>query len=310
MVPWNALGARRSVAPLAVRLPCGYRWGMNAAVKMGAPQAGATSAADPDDGLPRDEHGLTYREDNFARELVNTGNLQRAYRVAYHVPPHWSPDAVYKAGWRVRERPRVTERLKTLRAEADARTITTLVETVQWWHDIATADPSEVCRVEHYACRHCHGENGEYQWVDEREFAKALADTMLAVAKAERDGTPPPEYPTCDGGFGYTTQLEPSADCVRCFGHGLLRTFIEDTRRLSPKGRRLFKGVRETRNGIEVLLHDQSQARIEMAKLLGWLAGKGEAAIPASLTQQPKPTVDPKELSGEEAEKLYKSLLQ
>ena len=267
-------------------------------------------AVDPDDGQPRDVHGLTWREDAFARELVATGNVARAYRVAYSVPDHYKPDEVWRLGKRIEQRPRVWERLGTLRQEADARAITTLVETVSWWHDIATADPAEICRVEHYACRYCYGEGGAYQWVDDREYADALTVAMAAIAKAERDGQPAPDYPDCSGGFGYTTRLEPHSGCTRCFGHGLTRAVIEDTRRLSPKGRRLYKGVRETRNGIEVLMHDQGQARVEMAKLLGWLAGKGEAAIPPGLTQTPKPAVDVTELSAAEAEKVYRSLLQ
>lgn len=297
------------IATLALPLLRGYRCAMNALAKISAPPVDATPPADPDDGLARDEHGLTYREDNFARELVNSGNLQRAYRVAYHTPPHWTPDAVYKAGWRIRERPRVSARLVTLRQEADARTVTTLVETVKYWHDIATADPAEIVRLERYACRHCYGEGGHHQWIDEREYADALAEWSKASDKALKAGAAPPDAPECTGGFGYSTKREPNHDCLRCFGQGMERVFLEDTRNLSDKARRLYKGVKQTRNGIEVFMHDQSQARVEMAKLLGWLAGKGEAAVPASLTQQPVAPKDTAKLSDAEVEAYYKTLL-
>ena len=266
-------------------------------------------APDPDDGLPRDPHGLTWREDAFARELVNSGNVARAYRVAYSVPAHYKPDEVWRLGKRIEQRPRVWERLGTLRQEADARTVTTLVETVKYWHDIATADPAEIVRLERYACRHCYGEGGHHQWIDEREYADAFAEWSKASDKALKAGTEPPDAPDCTGGFGYSTKREPNHDCLRCFGQGVERVFLEDTRNLSDKARRLYKGVKQTRNGIEVFMHDQGQARVEMAKLLGWLAGKGEAAVPVSLTQQPVAPKDIAKLSDVELEAYYKTLL-
>jgi hypothetical protein len=55
---------------------------------------------------------------------------------------------------------------------------------------------------------------------------------------------------------------------------------VRDSRQWSTKARKLVKGVKQTPNGIEVLMHDQMQARIELAKILG-LYGKDVTLNPA-----------------------------
>lgn len=87
------------------------------------------------------------------------------------------------------------------------------------------------------------------------------------------------------GGIGYKWRQPPHPDCPRCDGLGRTRTVIRDTTDLSPGGRALFAGVKETQHGVEIKMHDQMAALVNVAKHLGMfpnkveLAGKGGGPI-------------------------------
>lgn len=77
-------------------------------------------------------------------------------------------------------------------------------------------------------------------------------------------------------------------------GEGRKVTVVTDTRDLSESGRALYKGTKVDRNGnIEVLMHDQQQARTFYAQLCGYQIDRKEltgangsplAALPTSIT--------------------------
>lgn len=141
---------------------------------------------------------------------------------------------------------------------------------------IATADPAELVTYTRYACRHCHGIDFGYQW-KEHEFEKAVADN-------ERD----PKncgFPDWAGGMGYTTNADPNPDCPYCDGKGHEEVRPTDFRDLSEAGRALYKGIKPTRNGYEIQMHDQHAARVFYAQLCGYqidrkeLTGKNGAPL-------------------------------
>lgn len=151
---------------------------------------------------------------------------------------------------------------------------------------VATADPSELCRIEARCCRHCWGENFGYQW-KEHEFE-------AAVAASERPGKDVPSFPDYAGGYGFNHTRDVNPECPHCDGDGVKVTIVTDTRDLSEAGRALFKGTKVDRNGnIEVLMHDQEAAKRFYAQLCGYVLDKKElsgpggtplAALPTSIT--------------------------
>jgi phage terminase small subunit len=54
--------------------------------------------------------------------------------------------------------------------------------------------------------------------------------------------------------------------------------FVADTLDVSPQARKLFAGVKQTKNGIEVMMRSQDVARDNIAKSLGMLVQKMQVA--------------------------------
>lgn len=128
----------------------------------------------------------------------------------------------------------------------------------RWW-EIASADAAELTAVHYRCCRHCYGDDHAYQWIDENEFERA-------VANAEANELTPP---TGEGGYGFNPTLTPHAKCPKCFGEGHIHVHLADTRSLSGAGRLLFDGVKETKFGIEIKVQDRAKALENIARHLG-----------------------------------------
>lgn len=162
--------------------------------------------------------------------------------------------------------------------------------TVDWvlneWRDIHSADPSEIIYLRIECCRHCHGVNHLYQWTKfEYEQAVSVALTHRCTPKC---GQPcaAREAPDGLGGFGYSPHNPPLADCPVCHGDGFPRIMLNDIRKLSGPARRLFAGIKQTKEGIEVKFRDQDGALKNIATFLGMtvdrkqISGPGGGPIP------------------------------
>lgn len=143
---------------------------------------------------------------------------------------------------------------------------------------IATADPAELVTHIRTGCRHCHGEGFGYQW-KEHEFEAAI----------NRHEINPKDhaFPDWAGGMGFTTNADPNPDCPYCDGKGHEEVHPTDFRDLSEAGRALYKGIKLTKLGYEIQMHDQQAARVFYAQLCGYqidrkeLTGKNGAPLAA-----------------------------
>lgn len=142
-----------------------------------------------------------------------------------------------------------------------ARTLITQDWVLGQWAAIATADPGEVSQLRIGCCRHCHGIDHGYQYVDDAEYQEAQH-------AAEAKGCDLPAF----GGYGYARHITPAADCPMCGGEGVRRQYLADTRSLSPQARLLFDGVDQTKDGIKVKVRDRDAALAYIAKHLGMLS--------------------------------------
>jgi len=123
---------------------------------------------------------------------------------------------------------------------------------------IATADASEISAVRVFCCRNCHGEDFQYQWINETEFN---------FAKAAND------FVSDAGGYGYDPENRPNKLCPHCKGLGEQAVFLADSRDYSADAKLLYAGAKQTRYGIEVKTHDQMRAMEMTAKILGLFGG-------------------------------------
>lgn len=140
---------------------------------------------------------------------------------------------------------------------------------------VLQADARELTSLHHGACRYCWGVNHEYQWRTNREFNEAIKEA------AQRDQKEPP---TDEGGYGYSRTRKPNPECPECDGLGITYTMFADTDNLSDDALILFEGIKETKNGIEILTASKEKALDILAKHHGLLTAKVEVAADDALS--------------------------
>lgn len=156
-------------------------------------------------------------------------------------------------------KPEIAQRIASELAKRAERVRLTADDVVRHVNEIVEADPRELTEYYRGACRYCFGAGFLYQ----RTPNEMRNDYIAFEANRKKAGAP--QTFDLKGGEGFNPKRDPHPDCPECFGDGVGYSFIKDTRRLSPAAARLFKGVKETRNGVEIMLRDQDGA----VKLLG-----------------------------------------
>lgn len=209
---------------------------------------------------------LTDKQQLFVDEyLVDLNATQAAIRAGY------SPNTAEQQASRLLSNVKVQEAIREAQEKRAARVNITADMVLDRWWKIATADPNELIHVRRLACRHCHGIDHKYQWVDEAEYAQAVEEAVnFAEMKAAELDKPVSEIlPSEDGGYGFDQLADPHPECPKCSGEGRADLHIEDTRKLKGGARLLYAGVKQTKAGVEVLMHDQGKALENVARHLG-----------------------------------------
>lgn len=213
---------------------------------------------------------LNAKQLRFVEEYLVDFNATAAYvRAGYAARGH----AAEVAASRLLRNAEVQKAITAGRAALSARTEITQEMVLQRWWDIATADPNDLVQFRRCACRYCHGEDHQYQWIDAEEFTAAV---RAACAGA---GDEPKAVPTNDGGYGYSKRNEPHAECPQCFGEGREDIHALDTRKLKGSARLLYAGVKATRDGLEIKMQDQGKALENVARHLGMFKDKLELDV-------------------------------
>ena len=90
------------------------------------------------------------------------------------------------------------------------------------------------------------------------------------------------EKPAPDGmgGFGFDLNADPHPDCPECGGLGEELVHIADTRKLKGSARRLYAGVKKTKDGLQVITRDQDAALANISRYLGMLVDRKEISGP------------------------------
>lgn len=132
--------------------------------------------------------------------------------------------------------------------------------------DVAFGDANQLIEYRRSCCRFCHGIGNRYQLTPgEMEAARIAHDKRCDDFDAGKIKRDPGEFDE-RGGDGYDGRLPPHADCPECWGEGVGRTFIHDTRSLSPEARAMYAGVEETKDGLKVRIKSADKAIEQLAK--------------------------------------------
>lgn len=253
-----------------------------------------TPAPDDDSGTVGIE--CTPKQDHFARVWADTGNQAAAYRTAYSVSERTSPNVVWNAASRLAAHPHVRKKCEEYKQQLVLETIMSVREAFAWQIDIATADPNEITYVAKRACRHCYGIGHAHQWKDDNEY-------VTACVEAIDSGKAPP---TDEGGYGFNRGNDPALDCPHCLGHGTPENVINDTRNLTGKARKLYKGI-DIKNGeLIVTMHDQTKAWEMACRILGAFNDKLDLRTPAERRNTAKL---PEGLSEQDTARAYLAML-
>ena len=221
------------------------------------------------------DEGLTPKQAAFVQEyLVDLNATQAAIRAGY------SKATADSQASRLLTIVKVQAAIKDAKAKrAEATAITAEMVLARYWM-IATANPNDLVQFRRVNCRFCYGDDHAYQWKDDEEFLRAVR-----LAKANDD-----PMPTDEGGYGFAPNLHPHPKCPSCHGEGYGESFAQDTRHLSPQAQALYAGVKQTKEGLEIKMHDQLAALTNVARHLGMfndkLTLKGDPENPLALLIQ------------------------
>lgn len=204
---------------------------------------------------------LTQKQERFVEEYLIHRSAAEAYRVAYDAS-RMRPSSIYVQGHRLLKNPKIAPiieaRLTALGETMGDETEFTVARALQDFLDLARADPNELIGLRVGCCRYCHGPDHQYQWTP-AEFA-------TATSKAEQADQPLPDVA---GGLDFDRTLPPNPACPECRGEGETRIVPMDTRNLSPGGKMLYQGVKQTKDGLQIVLADKSKALENATKIIG-----------------------------------------
>ena len=206
------------------------------------------------DNLP-----LNPKQQRFVEEyLVDLNGNQAAIRAGY------SPKTARFQAADLLTKPNIQAAIQAGRAKLSARTEITQETVLKRWLEIATANPNDLIQFRRVCCRHCFGQGHEYQWVDEAEYERAIHNATI------NDLEPPEDT----GGYGFDPTIRPHPKCPKCHGEGHGEVHANDTRELTGGALALYAGVKQTKEGFEIKMHDQAKALENIARHLGMFNDK------------------------------------
>lgn len=212
---------------------------------------------------------ITPKQERAIAAYLETGDMTAAYRAAYDCS-RMGPRTVNDLGYKLFKRPLVKARVAELQERITQTLVADRQKVLQALIDIALADATELAGVQVRGCRHCWGQNFEYQWHSPAEYAVKCAavidqnnveERRWARSCAEENLRPDPTpIPSDRGGYGFQVERGPNPECPHCLGQGHEVVKITDTRKLKGAARRLYAGVKQTKDGIEIKTRDQDRA--------------------------------------------------
>jgi len=219
--------------------------------------------------------------EQFVREyVIDFNGTQAAIRCGY------SPTSANHRAQQLLAEADVQDAIAEIIAQRAKASAISVEWVLQEWRDIASADPSELITLRIDCCRHCYGENHEYQWT-QFEYNQTTRRCLEHFCNAKCEQPCMKRVPPMPlGGFGYSPHNSPNPDCPVCHGDGTERVRVADLRDVTGSARRLYAGLKKTKDGLEIKFRDQDKALENIAKFLRMLvnpteiSGPGGGAIP------------------------------
>ncbi len=198
---------------------------------------------------------LEPRQERFVQEyLIDLNATQAAIRAGY------SEKSARQMGTENLSKPSIQAAISKAQAERAERTGIAADKALREAWSIATADARELVQVKVGCCRYCYGEGNRYQ----RTVGEMNRDREQWAEK----GSDPADFDE-KGGIGFNPLLAPFHSCPECGGDGNARVVLSDTRNLSQAATSLYAGAKQTKEGIEIKVHNKTAALEMVFKHLG-----------------------------------------
>jgi phage terminase small subunit len=223
---------------------------------------------------------ITPKKLEFVAAYVECQNASEAFRKTFNVKG-WLPQTVGTRALELLSEPEIISEISKFTERNLEAGKVSRVEAIRLVREIATADASMLSQVQVRNCRHCWGLGHRYQWSSEIEYAFRCAEITDADAASQRawerdvelgskrprpDPTP---LPSDAGGYGFKIDGRPNGECPACLGDGITEVRFADTRTLTGPAKRLFAGVKKTKDGFEIKQRDQDMALKLLAQISG-----------------------------------------
>ncbi|WBF05185.1 terminase small subunit [Burkholderia phage CSP3] len=249
---------------------------------------------------PAADQPLTDKQQAFVDEyLVDLNATKAAIRAGY------SPKTAQEQSSRMLSKPHVQKAIAEAKARRAERTEIDQDRIVRELWNVLTADANGLIEYRRTCCRYCYGKDHRFQRTA-GEMERAKIEHRAFVLKCKQEGvklTVAEQTFDEQGGIGYDPRKPPVEECPECFGEGYGDVFVKDTRNLSPELRSLYAGVKRTKDGIEVKMHDKQGFVQLLMRHAGMLNDKlklqGDKENPLNLLLQQvqgsalKPTANP-----------------
>lgn len=212
----------------------------------------------------RRDFDLSAREARFVMELAADDNASAAYVRAGYAPKNANVNAA-----RLMAKDSIRAATAHVRAKIADQAGYSAQDALQATADILRADARELVEYRVGCCRFCHGAGHLYQRTKGELARDRVKHAALVARRQERNRDYfDPGFPE-QGGEGYDPRREPHPECPDCGGDGIGRVVIKDTRHLSPQAAALYAGVKVTKDGVEVKMHDKAAALERMFRYHG-----------------------------------------
>lgn len=212
---------------------------------------------------------LNDKQEIFVREyMVDWNATQAAIRAGY------SPDTASQKGYQLIQNSSVRAAIESLASERARRLGIDAEEMMKLWSSIVMLDANEISQLRRICCPFCWGNDHQRQYTPsglEDAIKRHDRERAKRIKVDENDDIG--EFPEYSDDW-YDKRKEPHEDCPECHGEGVVEVFLSDSRKLSPAAKMLYAGVKEGRDGIEVLTLSKEKAMDSLARALGMFKEK------------------------------------
>lgn len=181
----------------------------------------------------------------------------------------YSANAARVTASKILAREDAQELLRQKMAKIEAKTEISAAKVLEQAYGIVTADVNDLVEYRRRCCRHCYGIDYGYQrTVHEVNEARREYEKNVRACSNDQQREALGDFDE-KGGIGYDARKVPNPDCTNCWGDGVGDAHFKATADLSPDARALYAGVKQTKDGFQMLLVDKNAAMEKLFKHLG-----------------------------------------